>query len=66
MTHERETAEVGGKADLSGLALEAVDKLSSPCFDDVRVGLDGIGAETTIPQPPPICMGIAVEDLEIF
>ena len=49
MTHERERTEVRGKADLSGLALETVDKLGSPCFDDVRVGLDGIGAETTIP-----------------
>ena len=66
MTHERETAEVGGKAYLAGLALETMDKLSSPRFDDVSVGHDGIGAETTIPQPPPICMGVAVEDLEIF
>ena len=66
MTHERETAEVGGKADLAGPTLKTADKLSSSRFDDVRVRRDGICAETTIPQPPPFCMGVAVEDLEVF
>ena len=64
--YERETTEERGKADFSGLALETINKLSSPRFNDVRVRFDGIGAETTIPQLPSVGMGVAVEDLEIF
>lgn len=47
--HERETTEERGKADLAGLALETINELSGPRFDDVRVRFDGIGAEATIP-----------------
>ena len=49
MMHERKTAEEGGKADFARLTLEAIDELGGPHLDDVRVGLDGIGVETTIP-----------------
>lgn len=47
--HARETTEERRKADFSGLALETINKLSSPRFDHIRVRFDGIGTETTIP-----------------
>jgi hypothetical protein len=64
--YERKTAEEGGKADFSGLTLEAINELGGPRLNDVRVRFDGLGAETPIPQPPPISVGITVENLEVF
>jgi hypothetical protein len=66
MVYERKTAKERREADFSRLTLETIDELSGPRFDDVRVGFDGFGAETTIPQPPAISVGVAVENLEIF
>lgn len=64
--YERKTAEEGRKTDFSGLTLEAMNELSGPRFDDVRVRMDRFGAETAIPQPPPVSMSVTVENLEIF
>lgn len=64
--YERKTAEERRKTDFSGLALETINELGGPGFDDVRVGLDGLRAETTIPQLPPIGVSVAVENLEVF
>jgi len=47
--YERKTTEERGKADFARLTLETINELSGPRFDDVRIGFDGIGAETTIP-----------------
>lgn len=66
LIYEREAAEERGEAFSSGLTLETVDQLGRPHFDDVRVGLDGIRAEPAVPQPPPICVGITIENLKIF
>lgn len=66
LIYERKPAEEGGQADLSGLALKTINELGGPGFNDVRVGLDGIAAETAIPEPPPSGMSVAVENLEIF
>ena len=62
----RETTEERGKTDSAGLALKTIDELGGPRFNDVRVGFDGIGAETTIPQPPPVGVSVPIENLEIF
>ena len=66
LMYERETAEKGGKANFAGLTLKTINELSSSRFNDVRVGFDGIGTETTIPQLPPIGVCVSVENLEIF
>ena len=49
LIYERETTEERGKANFAGLALETINELSGPGFNDVRVGLDGTGAEATVP-----------------
>jgi len=49
LMYERETAEERRKAKFAGLALETINELSGPAFNDVRVSLDGTGAEATIP-----------------
>ena len=64
--YERETTEERGKADLAGLALEAINELRGPHLNDVRVRFDGIGAETAIPQPPTIGVSVSGENLKVF
>lgn len=49
LIYEREATEERGKANSAGLALETINELSGPCFNDVRVRFDGIGTEATIP-----------------
>jgi len=49
LMYERETTEERGKANFAGLALETINELSGPAFNDVRVGLYGIGTESTVP-----------------
>jgi len=49
LMYERETTEERGKANFAGLALETINELSGPRFNDVRVRFDGTGAEATIP-----------------
>jgi len=64
--YERETTEERGKANFAGLALETINELSGPGFNDVRVRLDGTGAEATVPQSPPIGVSVSIENLKIF
>ena len=66
LMYERESAEERGKANPAGLALETINELDGSRLDDVRIRFDGIGTETTIPQPPPISVSVSVENLEIF
>jgi len=66
LMYERETAEERGKANFAGLALETINELSGPGFDDVTVGLDGTGTESTVPSPPTIGVSVPIENLKIF
>ena len=47
--YERKTTEERGKANFAGLALETINELTGPGFNDVRVRFHGTGTEATIP-----------------